>query len=108
MKRNRYTSIFPKNWDKTRKVKWQNCIKWSKKTKKEFSLSIEQFEKILDCSCNYCGTNKLISIDRIDSSKGYFMENCQSLCAVCNFMKSSYTEEVFFNHIKKVIKHSNL
>jgi hypothetical protein len=47
-----------------------------------------------------------ISLDRIDSSKGYIPENIQLVCAAINKMKQEYTEEMFllFCHL---VTHNN-
>lgn len=42
-------------------------------------------------------------LDRIDSSKGYTMSNVQPCCYLCNQLKSNLDEEVFLNHIKKIV-----
>jgi hypothetical protein len=36
-----------------------------------------------------------VSLDRVDSSKGYVVGNIQLVCAAINKMKQEYTEEVF-------------
>jgi hypothetical protein len=61
---------------------------------------------------HYSGKNKgihptNISIDRIDSSKGYYINNTQLVCTSVNMMKSnlSLTDLVFF--CKNIIHHQN-
>lgn len=39
----------------------------------------------------------LISLDRIDSAKGYEIENVRYLCACVNFMKQGYAEADFIH-----------
>jgi len=57
-----------------------------------FELTLEQFEKIR-CSddCFYCGERieKVKTIDRINSQKGYSMGNVVLSCHRCNFIKSN-------------------
>jgi hypothetical protein len=50
--------------------------------------------------CYYCGELSK-GIDRLDSTKGYEVENCVSCCEQCNYMKLDYTQEEF---IKKCIQ----
>lgn len=47
-----------------------------------------------------------ISIDRIDSNKGYVPGNIQLVCAIVNCMKSDYTQEEFIDFCKKVVRNS--
>lgn len=86
----------------------------------EWNLSEEQFKKLIKDNCVYCGNQatkrKTVSyrdeceeingIDRIDSTKGYTIDNCVSCCSKCNLMKSNFTKEDFLNHISKIYKHS--
>ena len=67
----------------------------------EFSLTREQFEKLIFNSCHYCGRfgtqscylgdnhNELVynGIDRMDSNKGYTISNCVTCCKTCNYGK---------------------
>jgi 5-methylcytosine-specific restriction endonuclease McrA len=69
--------------------------------------------------CNYCGdelTNykknkdsygefKYNGIDRIDSSKGYEIDNVVPCCKNCNTMKWDLDVDDFYKHIKKIIKY---
>jgi hypothetical protein len=83
----------------------------------EFFLTEEQFEKIVIGKCHYCGdelTNVIkgqgktsgdfayTGIDRLDSTKGYTLQNSVSCCWMCNNMKHVHSKEVFLNHIKKI------
>ena len=36
------------------------------------------------------------SIDRIDTTRGYVLGNCQLVCALYNFAKNKYTDDVLF------------
>jgi 5-methylcytosine-specific restriction endonuclease McrA len=44
-------------------------------------------------------------IDRLDSSKGYFMDNVVSCCKHCNSAKNILTTTEFKNHIIKIYEH---
>lgn len=90
-----------------------------------FELTKEQFKEITSNNCNYCGTapssirngDALRSkgkssgiyvyngIDRVDSSKGYTIDNVVSCCSICNFMKRDMQVLEFMNHIEKIYKH---
>ncbi len=54
-----------------------------------FELSPKQFNSLIRQPCYLCGflDAKLNGIDRVDSSKGYSLENCRGCCTSCNTMK---------------------
>lgn len=94
----------------------------AKRRKIEFSLTKEQFAYLISKNCCYCNsTPSKISknqcmpeidyiywngIDRLDSSKGYILNNCVPCCMNCNYAKGEMTKEHFLNHIKKIYEHS--
>lgn len=47
-------------------------------------------------------------IDRIDSNKGYFLENCQTACFICNELKKDKKESIFLAHIFKITNHQKI
>ena len=51
---------------------------------------------------------KSLSIDRIDSSKGYIPGNVQLVCGIINNMKNEYSMETFMNECKNVYNHLKL
>ena len=85
-----------------------------------FELSKEKFLELTKENCFYCGKEPsrvrkneynngdyiYNGIDRIDSTKGYTIENCVPCCSRCNQAKSSELQSDFFEWIKTV--HSNL
>lgn len=85
----------------------------------EWNLTEEQFKKLIQGNCKYCNSKpskkqtvsykdefELINgIDRIDSSKGYTIENCVSCCTHCNVMKLDMSLNDFEEHISKIYKH---
>jgi hypothetical protein len=85
-----------------------------------FELSKENFFELTKQDCFYCGkipssiakgirTNGYYiynGIDRIDSNKGYTIENTVACCGRCNEAKMAETQEDFFEWIK--IVHNNL
>lgn len=86
----------------------------------EWNLTEEQFKRLIKGNCVYCGKpiekRKTVSyknefelingIDRIDSKKGYNIDNCTSCCSMCNLMKSNFTKEDFLQHISKIYNYS--
>lgn len=95
----------------------QNC----KKKKRDFKLTLEEFREITSKPCYYCGvenfsiSKKSINgdylyngIDRIDNSKGYYLNNVVPCCKNCNIAKASLTQSEFLNLIKKICTYMNL
>lgn len=48
-------------------------------------------------------TSTNVSIDRIDSSKGYTMDNIQLVCMACNQMKNDLTEKELYEFCKNIV-----
>ena len=53
-------------------------------------------------TCFYCPTTDTRGIDRIDSSKGYSLDNCVPCCSMCNQMKFDNNFNDFINHINLI------
>jgi hypothetical protein len=81
-----------------------------------FELNQNDFEKLLKLPCFYCnedpmsykgdnnisyGEFKRNGIDRIDSKKGYSIDNVITCCKFCNQSKNDMTKEEFVNWIIK-------
>jgi hypothetical protein len=84
-----------------------------------FSLSPEHFDELIVGSCFYCGEGPKYEsvafsgnvfvyngIDRLDSSAGYFKENCVPCCRICNIMKRAIPLCDFIGLIRKIAKHT--
>jgi len=96
--------------------------KYPTRQQKPFKLSLEEYSKLIHGNCYYCGepptadnmwnksgkrktSDKLVyvnGIDRIDSSKGYTIDNCVSCCPQCNRMKLDYTKDQFLQKVKQI------
>lgn len=81
-----------------------------------FEVTREELEQLIvaqDFRCAY--TDQVISVaghkkysgslDRIDSSKGYTLDNVQFVQKECNIAKNALTEEAFFDMVEKIYKH---
>ena len=98
-----------------------NTIKKGAKARNlEFTLIKEDLKDFIHKDCYYCGLPpgntflcfrysqkykikiKYQGIDRIDSSKGYVIENIRPCCIVCNHLKWDHTEEEFFRSVKAI------
>lgn len=91
----------------------------AKKRNLSLDLSFEQFLELSKKNCFYCDSAPLNTykdkgnggfiyqgIDRIDSTKGYFLDNVVSCCKICNLMKGSLSSEEFITHINKIHKNT--
>lgn len=65
----------------------------------KWCLTNSEVEKILSEKCIYCGSNLKMGIDRIDSKKGYLIDNVQPCCFTCNIMKNNLTHMDFISHV---------
>jgi hypothetical protein len=73
--------------------------------KRTFELTLEEFRAIISKPCAYCGKIEELEyngIDRVDNTKGYYLDNCASACKMCNLMKSDHTVTEFKNHCKTI------
>lgn len=94
---------------------------------KEWNLSLEEFTGLVRGNCVYCGCAPRVEnqwannkrktsldedysfngIDRVDSNKGYTIDNCVSCCPKCNRMKSDLDKDDFLSHVSKIYNFSN-
>lgn len=88
----------------------------------KFELSVENFKKLTSQNCYYCGIEpKQIldgpgrngiyiynGIDRVDSSRGYELDNVVTCCKECNFMKKAKTKKDFLLKIKNIYENLGL
>jgi hypothetical protein len=70
-----------------------------------FTLSLEEFEKLVSGACVFCGEQPALSVDRKDSRIGYLPFNVQSMCSYCNRLKSNDVEYIFLDQVLKIAKH---
>lgn len=91
----------------------------------EFAVSIDEFKSIVTSNCTYCGVEpnrvtygsrgskkehgKFLStgVDRIDSSKGYTVDNVVPCCSICNIAKSDLTQSEFLAWIDRIRNFTN-
>lgn len=86
----------------------------------KFGLTKKQFKKLTSSNCYYCGIKPaqvvktkndttgrytFNGIDRVDSAKGYIMNNCVSCCKICNVAKHNLSQKQFYGWIKRAYNH---
>lgn len=93
----------------------------------EFAISKEKFKELVQDKCHYCGSEpygeekiyennrgvrksgKYISrfiyngLDRIDSNKGYVIDNVVSCCGICNHAKHTMSYEKFVAWLDRLV-----
>jgi hypothetical protein len=75
------------------------------------NLTKEQFDTITKQPCYYCGIMQekgFNGIDRMDSIKGYEIENCVSCCTECNMMKGAVDNITFVRRVEHILTHNSL
>lgn len=90
----------------------------AKRQGREFALTDEQFRTLTSADCWYCGaspqkvsrtttgTYVYNGIDRMDSFKGYTIDNCVPCCSVCNRTKNDLSAAEFLHLVFKVFSHT--
>lgn len=73
-----------------------------------WDISDEEFKSFWKKPCSYCGVEiETIGLDRLDSSKGYFLENVTSCSTKCNRMKLNLSDFEFLKHVSKIYEFKN-
>jgi hypothetical protein len=78
----------------------------SRQKDREYSLPEEHAISLLLEGCVYCG-DKGGGLDRVDSSKGYTVENTVSCCTTCNTMKMDMPLDNWLSHMAKILEKHN-
>lgn len=99
---------------------YRNYVKGAKRRGYSFDLSTEEFYRLLDNNCYYCGLEphmewkgtkrktldissfRVNGVDRVNNEIGYNIDNCVSCCKFCNNSKNTMTSEEFITHINRV------
>lgn len=85
---------------------------------REFKLTKEEFRTLTKGNCFYCGAkpSQVVKkynrngeyiyngVDRLDSSKGYAVENCVSACGTHNLMKLAMSVDEFLEACRSVAR----
>jgi len=79
-----------------------------------FEISFEEFKILTSQNCTYCGISPeqiIISgyseyryngIDRVDNNLGYTKDNIITCCKKCNYSKSNFSQDDFYQWAKRV------
>jgi hypothetical protein len=92
---------------KTLKGKFNRYKSGAKERGIPFELTLEDFEFFWQKPCDYCGDPiETIGLDRVDSSKGYTIDNVAPCCSFCNYSKKSHSLKEYIEHCKRVVNKS--
>jgi len=65
----------------------------AKEGRRVWSITLEEYEKLLQQDCHYCKRNLLtatgVNLDRVDNSKGYTLDNVLPCCGDCNIIRNT-------------------
>ena len=76
--------------------RFKSMISDAKRWKHDWSLTYEEFLAFWQKPCNYCGAEiKTCSLDRVDASLGYSVDNVVPCCHDCNQFKMDQAVEDF-------------
>jgi len=109
--------LYPNILENTKYAHYNQYIKSANNRNITFELSIDEFIKLISKKCTYCGVSDYCErydvtgaggIDRVDSSKGYNLNNCVPCCGICNTMKLDYTSNEFLNKCLEITKKHKL
>lgn len=100
------------------RVRWLGAKHRALKRGLEFSITEEDLWSIYTRQEGKCYYSKLAfdpskepltySIERVDSNKGYTVENVRLLCSSVNYMKNDLTEQQFLFLVKKIYEEQKI
>ena len=95
-----------KEYRKSPRGKYNYYKEEAKKRKIQWNLTFKEFMKFWQKPCYYCGEKiETIGLDRIDSRKGYSLENLVPCCRKCNSFKGRKKQEFFITQCIKIAEH---
>lgn len=96
-----------KKYEKSTRSRFLQYKSEAKRWGRNFEIDYKQFVFIAESACRYCGGGGY-GIDRIDSLKGYTLENCAPCCSLCNQMKSNLKVSDFIMHVTRIANNFSL
>lgn len=70
-----------------------------------FSITLAEFEALVNARCYWCGQYGANGIDRVDNRIGYISSNCVAACMECNFAKRVMLPERFLRMAERIAKY---
>jgi hypothetical protein len=94
---------------KTPKGRYCTLLSWSKRNNWPVDITMDEHASLLSKPCYYCGdplNSRGYGLDRVDSDKGYLLDNIVPCCKKkkCNQAKMNLTVKEFSEWVEKVYK----
>lgn len=83
-------------------LKWEDFLYDSQRRCYNVELTKEQWKSFHNLPCCYCGSRST-GLERINNLIGYKMSNVAACCAKCNYMRGSWPQDLFFNHVSRIL-----
>lgn len=98
------------NYYKEDRGRYNSLKNQAKRKNLELGITAEQYLNLMEEKiCYYCNgsiNSTGSGLDRIDSSRGYTLENVVKCCKKCNQMKNDLSQSEFFEHLNSIyVKH---
>jgi len=85
-------------------------VSWSRARRKrpgvggKFNISFEEWDRLCNAPCHYCGRPGPSGIDRVHNKVGYVPNNMVACCWDCNELKGNWPIERFAPTIRRIAK----
>jgi hypothetical protein len=87
-------------------------INRSKRKNIPFELTRQEFEDLQKLPCYLCGKTCSAfhrnGVDRVNNNIGYTLDNCKPCCKQCNWMKGTYSLDIFLDKLTKIYHYQNM
>ena len=108
--RGRYEDILYSWFDVKKRSARDRGYAWDLEIEDVWQMYVDQDKKCalsgIDIGWSKSGMTATASIDRIDSSEGYLLENVQLVHKDVNFMKQNYDQDYFIETCKKIASYN--
>ena len=91
--------LYPNN---TFSMNWSKFLSSVKERGYHVEISEEEWLSYHSLPCIYCG-DPSTGLERIDNKIGYVAENIEACCKTCNYMRGSWPQDVFLNHVIRIL-----
>jgi ssDNA-binding Zn-finger/Zn-ribbon topoisomerase 1 len=110
MGKGRYEDILYSWFDVKKRSARDRGYAWDLEIEDVWQMYVDQDKKCalsgMDIGWSKSGMTATASIDRIDSSEGYLLENVQLVHKDVNFMKQNYDQDYFIETCKKIASYN--
>ena len=97
----------PTFYNSTAKLTYAELLRSASVKKLTVDLTLNHYRELTSTQCTYCGNSRRTGVDRIDSGKGYILDNVTSCCTRCNFMKCDMTVSEFLDACFSIVLNFN-